>query len=319
VRCRRLGFCAGVVALAAGSAGAGQARGTQTGGAQAPPLVSGACAQPSTAHDVTIALESEGQVRSAVLHLPDAARGRALALLIAFHGWGSSGAQFERETGFDAVANRRGFAVLYPSSAGSHWQISGPPTDVTFTIRLLARVEAVACVDRRRVYATGLSNGAGMAARLSCEASLQIAGAVPLAGYYSSRAPCDPVRPVSLLEIHGTDDNVVPYHGTGADGGEGALSFAAAWAARDGCASNPIKTAFAPRVALYRWNGCVDGARVEQLTLYGVGHGMPDAPGHRIRAPGPPTISVIGVVWSFLAPIVLTAPPAQGHQGSPLK
>jgi polyhydroxybutyrate depolymerase len=307
---RRLGFCAGVVALAAGSAAAAtQVRSAQTGGTQAPPLVSAVCSQPSKDHDLTIALESEGQVRRAVLHLPNSARGRALALVVAFHGWGSSGAQFERETGFDPLANRRGFAVLYPSSAGSQWQISGPPTDVAFTMRLLARVQALACIDRSRVYATGLSNGAGMVARLSCEASLPIAAAVPVAGYYSSRASCEPLRPVSLLEIHGTDDTVVPYHNMRGDGGEDALSFAAAWAARDGCAPNPTKVLFAPHAALYRWNGCEDGVRVEQLTLYGVGHGLPDAPGSHIRAPGPPTISAIGVVWSFLAPIVLTAPP----------
>jgi polyhydroxybutyrate depolymerase len=245
-----------------------------------------------------------------VLHLPGEASGHALSLLIAFHGWGSSGAQFERETGFDALANRGGFAVLYPSSAGTHWQISGPPTDVTFTRRLLARVKAVACIDRRRVYATGLSNGAGMVARLACQASLQIAGVAPVAGYYSPPAPCEPGRPVSLLELHGTDDTVVPYYDTSAEVPHDALSFAAAWAARDGCAHNPTRVAFAPHSALYRWSSCEDAVRVEQLTLYGLGHGMPDAPGAHIRAPGLAAISGIDVVWSFLAPVVLAAPPA---------
>jgi polyhydroxybutyrate depolymerase len=310
VGCLLLGLCASFIALTAGSDPAAQAGGTQSGGTQAQPLASGLCAQAGKAHNVTIALQSEGQARSAVLHLPGAARGRALALLVAFHGWGSSGAQFERETGFDSLANRRGFAVLYPSSAGAHWQISGPRTDVTFITALLARAEAVACIDRRRVYATGLSNGAGMVARLACEASIQLAGAVPVAGYYSPLAPCEPMRAVSLLEIHGTNDTVVPYYDKGADGGSDALSFAAAWAARDGCADNPTIVAFAPHAALYRWNGCEDGVRVEQLTLYGVGHGLPDALGALVRAPGPATISGIGVVWSFLAPIVLAAPPA---------
>jgi poly(3-hydroxybutyrate) depolymerase len=102
----------------------------------------------------------------------------------------------------------------------------------------------------------------------------------------------------------------VPYHEAGAAGGSNALAFAAAWAARDGCAEKPTIVAFAPHAALYRWNGCEDGVRVEQLTLYGVGHGLPDAPGALVRAPGRATISGIGTVWSFLAPIVLAAPPA---------
>ena len=284
--------------------------GTPAGGTQAQPLSPGPCAQAGTAHTVTITLHSQGQVRGAVLHLPGAPRGSALALVMAFHGWGSSGARFERETGFDSLADRRGFAVLYPSSAGGHWQISGPRTDVTFIKALLARVEAVACIDRSRVYATGLSNGAGMVARLACEGSVELAGAVPVAGDYSALPPCEPMRAVPLLEIHGTSDTVVPYYDKRAYGGSDALGFAAAWAARDGCAERPTKVAFAPHAALYSWSGCENGVRVEQLTLYGVGHGLPDAPGALVHAPGPTTISGIGVVWSFLAPIVLAAPPA---------
>ncbi len=211
--------------------------------------------------------------------------------------------------GFDSLADRRGFAVLYPSSAGAHWQISGPATDVVFITALLARVESVACIDPRRVYATGVSNGAGMVARLACEPSLQLAGVVPVAGLYPP-VPCEPARAVSLLEIHGTADTVAPYRGAGALEGIGALSFTAAWAARDGCAGSPARVAFAPHAALYRWNGCEDGVRVEQLTLYGVGHGLPSTPGALIRAPGPTTISGIGVVWSFLAPILLASPSA---------
>jgi polyhydroxybutyrate depolymerase len=283
---------------------------TQTGGTPVQPVPSGVCAQTGAAHDVTVSIKSEGQARSAVLHLPATAGGRPLALLVAFHGWGSNGARFERETGFDSLANSRGFAVLYPSSAGGHWLISGPRTDVNFVTALLTRVESVACIDRSRVYATGVSNGAGMVARLACEASLEFAGAVPVAGYYSPQPPCEPARPVSVLEVHGTDDQVVPYHDKKAYDGSDALALAAAWAARDGCEASPTKVAFAPHAALYRWNGCAGGARVEQLTLYGDGHGLPDAPGALVHAPGPSNISGVGIVWSFLAPIVLSTPPS---------
>lgn len=249
-------------------------------------------------------------MRSAVLHLPAEASSRRLALVIAFHGWGSNGARFERETGFDALADHRGFAVLYPSSAGPHWQISGPATDVTFIGALLARTEAVACIDRSRVYATGLSNGAGMVARLACDTSLGLAGAVPVAGVYEEREPCNPTRPVSLLEVHGTADAVVPYYRKGAYLGSYALGYAAAWAIRDGCAGAPTRLAFAPHAVLYRWSGCRGGALLEQLTLYGVGHGLPNTPGTLVRAPGSSTLSGIAVVWSFLAPLVLAQPGA---------
>ena len=199
-----------------------------TGGAPGPPSDTSTCTYTGTAHDVAVALQSGGKARQAVLHLPAATSGHALALLVAFHGWGSSGGQFERETGFDALANRQGFAVLYPSSAGPSWAISGPRTDVTFTTRLLAHLEALTCIDARRLYVTGLSNGAGMAARLACEASPLIAGVVPMAGYYGALAQCEPASPESLLEVHGTADTVVPYDAEGAHGGGTALGYAAA-------------------------------------------------------------------------------------------
>ena len=121
------------------------------------------------------------------------------------------GARSERETGFDALADRQGFAVvLYPSSAGPSWAISGPRTDVTFTTRLLAHLEALTCIDARRLYVTGLSNGAGMAARLACEAEPpDRRRPVPMAGYYGALAQCEPASPESLLEVHGTADTVV--------------------------------------------------------------------------------------------------------------
>ena len=306
---RILRLSASLTALAALCAPVAEASVRDTGGALAPPSQTSPCSYTGAAHDVAVELQSGGKARQAVLHLPAARSGHPLALLVAFHGMGSNGARFEHETGLDVLANRQGFAVLYPSSAGPGWAIGGPNTDVTFTTRLLAHVEALTCIDARRLYVTGLSNGAGMAARLACEASPLIAGVVPVAGYYGALARCKPTRPESLLEIHGTADTVVPYDAEGAYGGGNARGYAAAWAARDSCAAAPTKVELAAHAALYSWSGCADGVRVEQLTLYGVGHGLPGAPGALVRAPGPRTISGIGAVWSFLAPLVLAPPP----------
>jgi polyhydroxybutyrate depolymerase len=68
--------------------------------------------------------------------------------------------------------------------------------DVGFIRALLADLEARQPVDRRRVYATGLSNGAMMAWRLAVEASGTIAAIAPVGrGRECSRpgrlgAPC---------------------------------------------------------------------------------------------------------------------------------
>ena len=65
---------------------------------------------------------------------------------------------------------------------------------------------------------TGVSNGGGMSARMACDAADLLSAAAPVAGGYGSLPDCHPSRPVAILEIHGTDDQVVPYAGKGAAG-----------------------------------------------------------------------------------------------------
>ena len=174
------------------------------------------CQQTAIPGSSTQSLTSGQVTRSAVLHVPPTVAGHRLPLLIALHGFGGNGAAFERDTGFSAIADRDDFAVLYPSALGAQWAIAaGHERDVDFVADLLDRVEQLICVDPRRIYATGVSNGGGMAARLGCDLSSRIAAIAPIAGGYRSLGACNPQRPVSLLEIHGTDDGSTPYEGSG--------------------------------------------------------------------------------------------------------
>src|SRR5205085_1336076 len=56
--------------------------------------------------------------------------------------------------------------VVYPSSLGNEWAISAKRGErvVAFASALMDAVEAATCVDVTRIYAVGVSNGAGMAA-----------------------------------------------------------------------------------------------------------------------------------------------------------
>src|SRR5207248_5222098 len=84
--------------------------------------------------------------------------------------------------------------------------------DVAFVAQLLDDLAAVAHVDAKRVYATGMSNGAMMAYRLAAELSERIAAVAPVAGVLTV-ARCEPKRPVSVLHFHGTEDALVPLDG----------------------------------------------------------------------------------------------------------
>jgi polyhydroxybutyrate depolymerase len=266
------------------------------------------CATETTSGDTSITLTSGGIAREAVLHVPASLAGTHLPLIVAFHGYGGSGAEFAKDTGLSRLADREGFAIVYPSSHGSQWAISGGERDVVFSSALLDRVESVACIDPARVYATGVSIGAGMAARVGCELSARIAGLVLVSGGYRSLPACNPDRPLSILEIHGTADTTVPYEGQGSDQAGAVLPYMVAWAARDRCAAAPTHTVVARHTLLYAWSGCAWGAVVEHLRIYGGKHGLPNAVGEEISSGDTSSLDGAYEIWHFLASRRLAPP-----------
>ena len=131
----------------------------------------------------------------------------------------------ERYTRFNDLAQREDFVVMYPESVGGNWN-DGRQTesiraqrenidDVNF---IRAAVEATIKnypIDRRRIFATGISNGAMMSHRLAAEASDVLAGAATVAGELTPpiAANFHPQYPVSIFIIHGDRDPIVPIEG----------------------------------------------------------------------------------------------------------
>jgi poly(3-hydroxybutyrate) depolymerase len=150
-----------------------------------------ACDKPISGNR-TISLTVGGHVRTALLHVPKSVPDRALPLLIALHGAAGSGPEFARDSGLSTEGDEEGFDVVYPTSLGPQWAISSSGRDVAFASALLDRVESIACIDLTRVSATGVSIGAGMAARIGCELSPRIAGLVLISGGYRSLPACNP-------------------------------------------------------------------------------------------------------------------------------
>lgn len=69
-------------------------------------------------------------------------------------------------------------------------------------------------VDPDRIYVFGHSNGGFMAYWLACELSDEVTAIAVLAGSdYPTDADCQPSRPVSVLHLHGDDDELVFYEG----------------------------------------------------------------------------------------------------------
>lgn len=261
------------------------------------------CSSTPAAGSVLQRLTVDGRQRTALVHIPAGIpSGRRLALILALHGVGGNGPQMERYSGLSRVADQGGFIVAYPSSSGSFWNSAGEsrlPDDVRFISRLITDLEQTECVDPQRVFATGVSNGGEMVALAACQLSSTIAAIAPVAGGYDGLRACRPARPVSVLDIHGTADQVVAYFGSGRPTADGVPPFVNDWVRRDGCSPRAVVRQLAPRTTSYRWGRCLGGVTVEHIKVRGGRHQWPGA---TPPDPGPPaTICAACTVWSFFS------------------
>lgn len=264
--------------------------------------------------DRMVRFSDGGQSHEALLHIPLGPGGR-LPLVVAFHGAYDNARFTSVYYGLSRLADREHFAVLYPqASHNKFWELRPDQHDDVNQVRvLLDRVERASCINRSRVYATGVSNGGGFTARLGCEMADRLAAIAPVAGGYAPRGGCHPDRPLSLLEIHGTEDDVVPYGGsapgeTGRDAHFVSVSnFLGQWRTFDGCRGGPKVTTPGPGITRLTWARCADGRVVQHLKLAGTDHGWPGShwseAGRKHASPGrdPTGLDTADAVWGFLS------------------
>lgn len=231
------------------------------------------------------------------------------ALVLNFHGGGSNAAQQQFFSQLDQLAKTENFIVVYPNGADKFWNVgfccgSMERDDVAYTKALLKELQEKLCVDNKRVYATGMSNGGHLAFRLGCEAADLFAAIAPVAGL-TFDDNCTPSRPIPVLHFHGTQDGSVPYEG-GKEYKTQDKTYTspkikdvfASWAKRNGCTDTP-KTSLRKGVATCEtYTQCKEGAEVTLCTSQDVGHCWP---GNSFCASGKSTtdISANELMWAF--------------------
>jgi len=105
------------------------------------------------------------------LYIPQTETHTARPLVVMLHGCTQSGDAFARGTRMNVLADRYGFAVLYPEQAAKrhpqvcwHWYDASAAAGGAEAHAIVALVDNL---DAGRVYVAGLSAGAGMAAMLA--------------------------------------------------------------------------------------------------------------------------------------------------------
>ncbi|HMK11113.1 MAG TPA: PHB depolymerase family esterase, partial [Acidimicrobiales bacterium] len=234
----------------------------------------------------TQTLTFDGTPRSYLVYRPVGITGPA-PVVVMLHGGFGSAQQAEDTYGWDAQADAARFIVVYPDGISKAWNAGtccGVPAatnidDVGFISHIVDTLQADSAVDPKRIYATGMSNGAMLAYRLACSTDL-FAAIAPVSG--TILVPCDRAKPTSVLHIHGADDHNVPYGGgpgsavtiTGAPRVDGPSVPAdiATWRAIDKC--DPPSTTTTGDVTTSTAS-CPGGRVVELITVAGAGHQWP--------------------------------------------
>lgn len=161
--------------------------------------------------------------------------------------------------------------------------------DVAYLTGLLEELDTLIVIDRERVGLVGHSNGGYMSYRMACERPDWVRRIAVLAGSMPvDREACKPTAPVSVLHIHGTSDDVVPWadNTEGPPGAghnivtRGAEDSVARWVSTNGCDAAPALTERAdlfPAIAgdeteISSWPLCDGGSRVEFWQVDGGDH-----------------------------------------------
>lgn len=267
-------------------------------------------------------VDAGGLTRKYRIHLPDGREpAEPVPLVILFHGGGGNAANAARMSGMDAKADREGFIVAYPNGTGPRagilltwnaWRCCGTALDnrvddVGFVRALVDTLAREHRVDRKRVYATGLSNGAMMTYRVGCELADVFAAIAPVAGALDTD-DCRPSAAVSVIVFHGTADGHVPFEGgaprTAFDRHkrvDNPVAFAIDfWTRHDRCERTPARSKRGHVV--HDTYACPGGLGVELYAIEGQGHAWPGGEkGLRSGNVDPPTteISATDLMWEF--------------------
>ena len=264
-------------------------------------------------------------VRQYKVHVPEGYDPKVPApVVFCIHGLGQDALLFcVTGAAMNTKSDQAGFVLVMPNGYQNSWNAGtccgGASTemldDVALFRAIFAEVGKHVNVDLDRVYATGLSNGGYMSYRLACDAADIFTAVAPGAAAIGTNdigggtntasdfTMCKPSQPISILDIHGTQDPLIPYSLQ--------APTISRMAMNDGCgtttapASQPVSGGDTKCVSS---EGCPSGIELTACTIENGGHcwfGSPDCGtgggdiGLAIVGNNSDTMKNTDMVWEF--------------------
>ena len=276
-----------------------------------------------TPGDYRFSFEHGGMTRFYLVHVPKTYRpGKPAPMLLALHGGGGNADYQANDSKYRLISKseQAGFIAVFPNGYSrfrsgilATWNAGGccagalrnNVDDVGFLREVIRRVERQASVDRKRIFATGMSNGAMMSWRLACEAP-EIRAIAPVAGT-DNTGQCRPSHPVAVIEFHALNDEMVNFNG-----GPGPKSFTQAnftsvaatqakWVALNRADPNARRVLSVAGAHCDLHPATRGGAPVELCVTESGGHSWPGGGTQQGRKQPSMAISANDLMWSFFS------------------
>ncbi len=275
-----------------------------------------------------IELTVNGDTHQVFVFVPSSYDGvTPMPTVLNWHGRGSTGAQQIAYSAYQPLAEEEGFMVVHPTAlvtpgdTSTTWELTDDDDetrdDLGFADGLIDELIANWCANANQIYTTGMSNGGFFSARLICERADRIAAAVSVAGIYHLD-DCEPSRPVPYLAFHGTDDETVPFNGSGQsdlvdDPDAVSVEFFeqvmpdefAEFTVDFGCDAEPTTETIGTEVIRYNYTNCDNDTPMSFFEITDGGHTWPGS------ALGPALVDIYGyqtmdvdatvVGWEFMS------------------
>ncbi len=233
-------------------------------------------------------LLSSGQQREYLIFIPESYNPKeAVPLVINIHGFAQWPANQAKVSQWNQLADEENFIVVYPSGLGfpKRWRVTptdGDPTGMEIELQffrdLIDKLSSEYAIDHERIYANGLSNGAGMSLRLACSMPERIAAIGGVAGAYLVDLDDCPGG-VPGIFFHGQVDTIVPFEGGPSDRFPipfpNIAQFVEDYAQLNGCDAGEKVILDEGSALGVRYENCQAGADVVFYTIADGGHTWP--------------------------------------------
>lgn len=274
--------------------------------------------------DHSFTIEKDGLTRMYRVHVPNRYSAATSApLLLAFHGGGGNMdyQASDEHYGLIKKSEQEGFIVVFPNGY-SKWKSGKLATwnagrccgsardensdDVKFVRQIIIKVTAQVNIDRNRIYATGMSNGAMLAYRLACEMSDVFRGIAAVAGT-DNTLECNPGRPISILHIHAKNDTHVLFAGGAGPGSRNkslvtdftsVADTLSKWVRLNHCSARPQRILEKTGAYCDLYSPCRGNTHVQLCVTETGGHSWPGAEKTR-GDPASHAISANDMMWDF--------------------